>query len=408
MACPGKSSTDTKSKGKDQTESAAPQAVPAADPSWAAWRGPNANGISAETAWKAEKITDEKSLVWSMKAGSGYSGISVNKNRVFTMGFSEKQDTVFCLNADDGSEVWKYSYVSKNGEYAGTRGTPVIFEGIVYTVGRSGIVTALKEDTGTLVWSYDLAQLTTSVPTWGYASSAVIYKDSILLNAGKAGVALNRKDGKVVWSSGQGTSGYSSPVLFPWKNETMALYFTKDGFHGVNADTGKEKWFFAWKTDYDVNAADPVIVTDKRIFISSGYDSGCALLELSDSGVKEVWRNKSMNNHYHTSMLYDGMLIGLDHPQDGRPTNIRALDPENGKELWNTLADVGALLIAGGKLLFISERGDLRISTISKTAATEIVKAKVGTSTIWTAPTLCDGRLYIRNDKGEVRCFDLR
>jgi len=39
-------------------------------------------------------------------------------------------------------------------------------------------------------------------------------------------------------------------------------------------------WTHHWKTAYDVNAADPIVVED-MIFISSGYQHGAAVITIS-------------------------------------------------------------------------------------------------------------------------------
>ena len=73
----------------------------------------------------------------------------------------------------------------------------------------------------------------------------------------------------------------------------------------VKLADGKQAWSYPWKTSYDVNAADPIVAGDK-IFISSGYNHGGALLKVTAQGAEKVWENKNMRNHFNSCVLWQG------------------------------------------------------------------------------------------------------
>ena len=62
----------------------------------------------------------------------------------------------------------------------------------------------------------------------------------------------------------------------------------------VAPQDGSVYWRHTWKTSYDVNAAMPVFVPPNRVFISTSYDKGATLLEMSVAegkvGIKEIRR----------------------------------------------------------------------------------------------------------------------
>src|SRR5687768_11549902 len=62
-------------------------AVFAAD--WPQWRGPNRNGISAETGWAP---TSNPRRVWTAQVGQGFSSVAVVGGRVYTMGNAGGKD----------------------------------------------------------------------------------------------------------------------------------------------------------------------------------------------------------------------------------------------------------------------------------------------------------------------------
>ena len=58
---------------------------------WPIYRGPDHNGISAETDW----LKGEMRIAWSKQVGTGCSSITVAEGRVYTMGNSANKETVF-------------------------------------------------------------------------------------------------------------------------------------------------------------------------------------------------------------------------------------------------------------------------------------------------------------------------
>ena len=64
--------------------------------------------------------------------------------------------------------------------------------------------------------------------------------------------------------------------------------------------------------------------------------------------------------------------------------------------------------LAGDRLIVLNEEGSLFVVKASSQGYRELARAEgVLPGICWTAPTLSQGRLYLRNDKGSVRCLDL-
>src|SRR5262245_4135964 len=80
---------------------------------WPRWRGPDANGISSETGWKAQWPDEGPKQLWKAKVGTGFSSMAVSKGRVYAMGNAADTDTVRCLDANTGKELWHHSYPCK-------------------------------------------------------------------------------------------------------------------------------------------------------------------------------------------------------------------------------------------------------------------------------------------------------
>ncbi|HYF33642.1 MAG TPA: PQQ-binding-like beta-propeller repeat protein, partial [Prosthecobacter sp.] len=95
---------------------------------WPHWRGPARNGISEEKGWRSQWTGDPK-VLWEAEVGLGFSSFAVADGRVLATGHEDEKDTVFCLDAKTGKEIWKHSYPADLGDKyyeGGTSATPTI------------------------------------------------------------------------------------------------------------------------------------------------------------------------------------------------------------------------------------------------------------------------------------------
>jgi outer membrane protein assembly factor BamB len=82
-----------------------PGALAAQD--WPQWRGPNRDGVSAETGLLKEWPASGPKQLWQVdRVGVAYSSLSVKGGRLYTQGDLSGVEHVVCLNAEDGRIVW--------------------------------------------------------------------------------------------------------------------------------------------------------------------------------------------------------------------------------------------------------------------------------------------------------------
>jgi outer membrane protein assembly factor BamB len=341
--------------------------------------------------------------VWSAQLGEGYSNVAVRGERLYTMGNRGGKDTVFCLNTRNGKVVWSQSYPCPPGDYTGPRITPTLDGAVVYTLSRQGQLFCFNAASGKVLWGKDLRALTgAKEPTWGYSGSPLVYGNLLILNVGATGAAVDKRSGKVVWKSGPGPAGYSSPMPFTLGGKRGIVLFSATEVVAVDPAKGRPLWRYPWRTQYDVNAADPIVSGD-TVFISSNYNHGGALLRVAGSRVTPVWQNRNMRNFFGTCLLIGGYLYGNDD------NTVRCLDLRSGTERWQLRGvGKGGLIAAAGKLLILTERGELVIATAKPDRYTELARAKVLDGTNWNHPTLANGFVYCRNHEGLLVCLDLR
>lgn len=384
---------------------------------WPHWRGPSYNGISAETDWNAQWPATGPKQLWKASVGTGFSSITVANGRAYTMGnFKSGDDTeedfVFCFNAETGAEIWKYKYecpLDPKYYEGGTLATPTIDGDAVYTISKKGHIFCFAADTGKVIWQTNAVKdLGIATPTWGFSGSAYIHKDLVIFNIGSAGAAFNKKTGALVWKSNNTVSGYSTPVPFTIDGKSGIALMTKQEITAVDPDNGKLLWSYPWKTEYDINAADPIF-SDNKVMLSSGYNHGASVVEIKDGKGAAVWENKEMRNHFNSCVLLDGYLYGIDG-EAGDKAVMKCIEFATGKVKWSQPGvGSGSVTLAGKKLIILSNKGELSIADASPEGFKAISKAQVLTGKCWTVATLANGRLYCRNNKdGNLLCLDVK
>jgi outer membrane protein assembly factor BamB len=376
---------------------------------WPRWRGPELNGISKEKNWTTVWPKDGPKHLWKSNVGIGFSSMSVSAGRVYTMGNKDDQDTVYCFDAASGKEVWKHTYAEPlDPRYyeGGTSCTPTVDGEVAYTLSRKGKLFAFAADSGKILWQRDIAkEHGLKIPEWGFAGAPLVQGDLLILNAGTHGLALKKVSGALVWNTGKDSAGYATPVPFETEDGAALAVFGWRTLGAVILKNGKVLWELPWKTEYDINAADPIVAGDK-MFVSSGYRKGGALLKLNGEP-KTVWASQNMHNQLNSSILIDKHLYGISG-QSGHGADLRCVEFETGKVLWTEKsAGFGALMGVDGKLIVLSEKGELIVCKAEPAKFEALARAQVLGGKCWTAPVLANGRIYCRNVRGDLACVDV-
>jgi outer membrane protein assembly factor BamB len=370
------------------------------------YRGPDRDGLSDRTVepWTGEK----PERLWGFKLGVGYSALAELDGRVYSMGNEKNRDIVRCLDAENGEELWKFAYDCRGNYkgYHGPRATPTVDGERVYTVSGEGHLYCLDAEKGEEIWSRKAGDFDCEMPTWGFACQPLLLGDWVVYDLGKI-IALDRKTGETVWQTKNFGSAYSSVMPFECGGESYLAAFPAKGLVVVRAEDGEVTDTYEWKTAYGVNAATP-IVDGNRIFISSGYNTGCALLEFADGKLEEIYRNKNMSNHFNTCVLYEGKLYGF-NGNAGGGGKLTCLDFATGEKLWEKDGyGTGSLMIADGTLVVLGEQGELAVGPASPEGFEPAAEARVLYSRCWTMPMIGDGRLYCRDERGLAVCLPTR
>ena len=388
---------------------------------WPQFLGPQRNGISAETGLLDRWPTDGPKQMWRVAGGVGMSGMAISRDRLVTLIQKEGQQWLIALNAQTGELVWqtKLAPEYRNGMGNGPRGTPAISGDLVFAFTGEGILTVVKFSDGKPVWSHNVVQeLKGTVAEYGMACSPLVVGDRVLVTAGAPNatvVAYDAKSGKLVWTAGDDTAGYSSPALLDVGGRSQLVVYSGTSVLGLKPDTGAVLWRHPYETTFDCNIVTPLAVKG-QVFVSSGENHGSVLLSLKPNGeqfdVKEVWSSQGsksvLRNEWQTSILLDGHLYGFDNVGAAGPvTHLTCINAATGDRVWQKLRfGKGNLIAADGKLFITTMTGELVVVRVTPKAFEEIGRTEVLGSTRQ-APALSNGLLYLRDDK-EIVCLDVR
>lgn len=374
---------------------------------WPHWRGPDRDGTTTSNKFKATFGKGGVKELWSADLGVGFTGVTVADGKAYSAGWKGGKTTFFCFDAETGKEIWSHSFATKkydNLNVGGPSGTAAVDGDHVYHMARDGKLLCYKTEDGTVAWEKELTKdFGVKVPRWGFSGSPVIIDDMLYLDIGRI-IALDKKTGAEQWKTKDYGPAYSTPAPFTFKGKDYLAVFPKTGLYILERDGGKEIAHHPWKTQYDVHAATPVIIENKFIFISSDYNTGCALLEFDGKGVDVVWENRDLKNQMCTSIYYKGSLYGFNS------SVLTCLDAGTGDRLWQVKGHgKGTLIMAGDKLVVLSDKGTILTATADREGFRTISEVQLikGDSTIWTSPTLANGRLYVRGSKGTLVCIDV-
>ena len=391
---------------------------------WPFYRGPSLNGVSTETGWQAKWPESGPKVAWKKNVGIGASCFVVVGDKVITTGNRDSKDVVSCLNADDGKEIWKFEFackLAKRQYEGGTASTPTVDGDVLYNLSYDGQLHCLKLSDGSPVWQKHVVKdFGGEYPYWKYACSPLIEGELLILDIGgkekskvsNSTIALNKKTGELVWGSGKDKAGYATPVPFNQGNVRGIMVFKGKALVAVKAEDGTEMWRIPWQAGWDINASTPLVMGD-RFFISCGYKTGRAMLfQLTEAAPRPLWAapNQQIKFRLGSPAVLNGYVYGVSEAGG----SLVCVDLKDGKVVWSEAgfgakrSGDGNLVIAGDKLVVLSPLGELVIAEATNAGFKPISRAKVLEARCWVSPVLANGRIYCRDNLGNVVCIDVR
>jgi outer membrane protein assembly factor BamB len=427
---------------------------------WPQWLGTKRDAVWSEAGIVRVLPKDGPTVVWRTPIDPGYAGPAVADGRVFVTDrvlgkgavnpddpFDSKvlvasTERVHCLDAKTGEEKWKHEYDCpyRISYPAGPRATPTVSGGKVYTLGAMGDLICLDVTDGKVIWSKNFPKdYQAKVPTWGFCSHPLVYKDLVICIVGGDGsvaVAFDKDTGKEKWKALSAKEpGYSSatPITFGGKDQVVIWH--AQAINGLDPLTGQLLWSIGLEPAFGMAIMSPRQVGDK--LFAAGIGGAGVVLRLKGEKVIPIWqevmiqgkemvpKSRGLYPVNMTPFVEGGIIYGVD-----QPGMLRAVELDTGKKLWFTFKPVigkeeaedysaaksGTTFIVknGDRFFLFSETGDLIIAKLTARGYEEISRAKLLEPTgvafarkiVWSHPAYANKCGFFRNDK-EIICVSL-
>ena len=382
---------------------------------WTNFRGPQRDGHYRQQPIRTEWPKTGLKPLWKQPVGGGYASFVVAGGRAFTIEQRGRQEVAAAYNLETGRELWTNSWGALFQEPMGgdgPRATPTWHDGRLFVLGAAGELRVFDAATGRMHWRTNiLDDAGAGNIQWGMSAAPLIVGTTVVvLPGGPRGNSIAAYDigsGRRAWGALDDHASYSSPMLVTLDGVPQILTFTAARLVALSPNGSELLWEFPWTTQYDVNASQPLVIGANRVFISTGYGAGAALLELSRDAnqrfaVREVWRTNRMKNQFTSSVLHEGFIYGLDE------SILACVDATTGELKWKGgRYGYGQVMLASGHLIVLTEQGELALVRADPGSHQELARFPAIEGKTWNHPAMSDGILLIRNIN-EMAAFDLR
>ena len=388
-----------------------------ADP-WPQFGGPTRDAQSAETGLLKSWPAGGPKKLWTAQAdlGIGYSCPAVTSDGIFVTGVFRQSGYVMAL-ALDGKPRWKTKYGPEfTKSFLSSRTTPTVDGGRMYVMSGRGRIACLDAAEGKELWAVETERVYGAQQIrWGLAESPLICDEKVLCTPGgtKATiVALNKQTGKEIWSVNieRDKSAYCNPIRIKDGRKDIVVTMLERNVVGVDTATGQFLWQIPYAGPWGVHANSP-IHHDGRIYVTSGYDTGGRMLELSPDGrsVKVLWKEMSLDTHHGGVVLVGGHVYGSNWISNARG-NWLCLDWRSGKIKFDTKwENKGNLLVADGLIYCYCENGTVGLIKPDPSGWKPVSSFKIteGSGKHWAHLVISEGRLYVRHGEA-LMAYDIR
>jgi len=354
----------------------------------------------------------------------------------FKRGAIVGKERVLCFNETDGQLLWTHEYAcTYTMSYpAGSRVTPLVAGGKVYSLGAEGHLCCLDAVSGKEVWSRELTKdFGIRTPMWGFAGHPILDGQRLICLVGGTGstvVAFDKDTGKEIWRALSAKEpGYSSPMIYAAGGRRQLIVWHPESLNSLDPETGRLYWSEPFTVRVGMALVTPRKLGD-LLFVSAFYNGPLMLrFDTAKPAATVLWRGTSDSERktdklhcvMSTPFLEDGHIYGVcSYGQ------FRCLRTNTGERLWESMVPTGAttekntrwantFIIKNGDRFFLyNEKGDLIIAHLSPRGYEELSRTHLldptntagGRQVVWSHPAFANRCVFARNDR-EIVCVSL-
>ena len=420
----------------------------AAAEDWPEFRGAGRRGVWLETGILETFPAEGLKALWRTPVKRGYAGPAVADGRVFVTDYEPTDgmrgtERALALDEATGEVLWVQEW---DADYAGIQweigpgATPTVDGDRVYVLGRDGVLSAFKTDTGEILWrksyaeDYGVDRMRWGFD-WGFASAPLVDDERLICFVGGPPdarvVALDKMTGEEIWRSlpAEADLGVAQPIIIEAGGARQLIVWDPEEVASLDPVTGEVYWRQPYVVGGAMTVAVPVQV-GSQLFFSTFYDGPMMLTLNQDRPDATIAWKGSSNSEIRTEGLHavlatpiidGGYIYGIcSYGQ------LRCLDANTGERIWETQEAtverrrwVSGFMVKNGNRIFMNnDRGELIIARLHPTGYEEISRTALIAPTSppgnrrelrnvsWVHPAYANRHIYMRNDE-EIVAFSL-
>jgi outer membrane protein assembly factor BamB len=413
---------------------------------WPQFRGPNTDGISPDgiaTVWSGGGLT----AIWTNRTvTNGFSSVAVSQGRAFVMMSKDVGGGLYeycaAMNATNGANLWAtpidiapwspgYTGDGGAGSYPydtgdGPRTTPSITGGRVLALSGYLHLVCMNATNGSVIWSNDLvaAYGGSSIP-WENGASPCVDNGLVFVNMNTANdsqtlAAFRISDGSLAWATQDEQATHTTPVVTTVQGVRQVIFATQTGLVSLNCTNGE----FLWKYTYpfyqiDTSMGANPVVYSNVVYCTAAYFRGAAAARFTLTNgswtVTELYfKNENAGAPYRsiwmTPVCHQGYIYTLcGENSTFLSTPLSCIELATGKIMWSTNNfGMGGLILVNGKLLVLTEKGELVLAATNPNTYTELARYQAfqfnagQRGKCWISPAFSNGRIYAHSTTAAI------
>lgn len=383
---------------------------------WPAWRGPNGNGVANEKNVPL-KWSSKENVKWKTPLpGPGNSTPIVWGERVFVSCAKDEglARGLLCFRRTDGQLLWEqYVPFEKKEVTHGTNpqcsSSPTTDGERVYVWhGSAGLFAYDLE--GKLVWSKDLGEFP---HFWGNASSPVLYKNLLILNAGPGLsaflVAVDKKTGNDAWRRefpdmksekiDEYRGSWSTPLLHTSGSKTVLLVSLPLTFYALDPEKGDEIWTCRGLSKLIYTSP---LANDEVAVAMSGFHGPALALKMGGMGDVTDSHRLWLHDKQNPQRVGSGVIVG-DHIFIYNEAGIAwCLDLKSGEKKWEQRvggSSWSSMCHVDGRLYVVAQDGKTFVLEPNPNECKVLAENALAGETTRGSLAFSNGQIFIRSHK---------
>ncbi|MFC2157828.1 hypothetical protein ACFLT9_08330, partial [Acidobacteriota bacterium] len=149
-----------------------------------------------------------------------------------------------------------------------------------------------------------------------------------------------------------------------------------------------------------------------RLFLSTAYRNGAAVIQFTDNKPQQVWFKKDIQDEFGSPIYFNGYLYVPHGDTRHRTAYLKCINFDTGEEKWSRDTGHCSLILVDGKFILLNQWGELLIMEADEKGCRDISRATVVETNsqvrCWTAPVLSNGKIYVRTCVGDLLCVNVQ